>query len=74
MEHSSRFTEAALHVSYNNDSSPSALRIYVLYILPLVELPTDGHMWYSHGPIFLWEANPHKIFGESLLVYQFLEG
>ena len=48
-------------VSHIVDCSPSAL-------LPSGELDTD-EMRQSHGRTFLWDADPHKSFGENLLVY-----
>ena len=67
MKHSSN-REVALHVSHIVDCSPSALRIYMLYTLPLGELDTDG-MRQSLGRTFFRDADPHKSFGENLLVY-----
>ena len=61
MKHSGETTGIAPRVSHIVDCSPSAL-------LPSGELDTDG-MRQSHGRTFLWDADPHKSFGENLLVY-----
>ena len=61
MKHSSVLFQIAPHVSHIVDYSPSAL-------LPPGELATDG-MRFRLGQTFFRDADPHKSFGENLLVY-----
>ena len=61
MKHSGETTGIAPRVSHIVDCSPSAL-------LPSGELDTDG-MRQSLGRTFFRDADPHKSFGENLLVY-----
>ena len=55
------FLFIATHVSHIVDYSPSAL-------LPPGELATDG-MRFRLGRTFFRDADPHKSYGENLLVY-----
>ena len=61
MKHSSKRMWFTLHVRHIVDYSPSAL-------LPPGELATDG-MRFRLGRTFFRDADPHKSFGENLLVY-----